>query len=51
LNQKHEPIFKKPKLGKLPPLKMPDFIDRNFAKNQNPDLQDAKRQFETQLNF
>jgi hypothetical protein len=27
LNQKHEPIFKKLKLGKLPPLKMPDFIE------------------------
>ena len=24
---------------------------RNFAKNQNPDLQDSKRQFENQLNF
>lgn len=24
---------------------------RNFAKNQNPDLQDSKRQFETQLIF
>jgi len=27
------------------------YWNRNFAKNQNPDLQDAKRQFETQLNF
>ena len=31
---------------------MPDFIEReNFAKNQNPDLQDSKRQFERRDNF
>ncbi len=31
---------------------MPDFIEReNFAKNQNPDLQDSKRQFENQFYF
>jgi len=27
LNQKPEPIFEKQKLGKLPPLKIPDFIE------------------------
>ena len=27
------------------------YRSKNFAKNQNPDLQDSKRQFETQLNF
>ena len=52
LNQKHEPIFKKPKLGKLPTLKTPDFIEaETFAKNQNPNLQDSKRQFVTDLFF
>ena len=31
---------------------MPDFIEaETFAKNQNPDLQDSKRQFETQIIF
>ena len=27
------------------------YWSRTFAKNQNPDLQDSKRQFETQLIF
>ena len=27
------------------------YWNRTFAKNQNPDLQDSKRQFETQLIF
>ena len=31
LNQNHEPIFEKQKLGKLPPLKIPEFIEYNFC--------------------
>ncbi len=37
--KRHDPIFEKQRFGKLPPLKMPNFIEHeNFAKNQNPDL-------------
>jgi hypothetical protein len=35
----------------MPSLKMKTFVNPNFAENRNLDLQDSKRQFETQLNF
>ncbi len=46
MNQKPEPIFEKQKLGKLPPLKVPDFIEAEtllktkalICKTQNANL-------------
>jgi len=46
LNKRHEPILKKEKLGKFPPLKMPNFIEQEnllktktlICKTQNADL-------------
>jgi len=48
LNQKHEPIFEKQRLGKPPPLKKPNFIEPEnllktktlICKTQNANLKD-----------
>ncbi|KXK13247.1 MAG: hypothetical protein UZ14_CFX002001764, partial [Chloroflexi bacterium OLB14] len=45
-------IFEKHKLGKLPPLKMPDLNKQNFLpKTKTLDLQDSMSQFENQLDL
>jgi hypothetical protein len=52
LNKKHEPILKQTKIWKIATAKNARlYRTRNFAKNPNLDLQDSKRQLETQLIF
>ncbi|MCB9128096.1 MAG: hypothetical protein H6638_09355 [Ardenticatenales bacterium] len=52
MNQKPEPIFEKQKLGKLPPLKTPDFIEaKTLLKTQTLICKTQNANLKTQLIF